>query len=204
MLVLLAIAALAVLYCVVMVSQGRGGQLAEFAPDVPPLDLPDPGQLTAVDVMALQLPVSLVGYNTRSVDETLHRAATALGERDTHIAVLEQRLAELLADRVQARKDKETFSRPAWAPLASAPPAAELLASAPPPAAEPLAVSPPAAGPLASGPAAAPEVSEPSGSVPEKASDDPVDDVKAQPGDAKAGANGSDVPAGERPASKEA
>ncbi|MBB6476207.1 hypothetical protein [Sphaerisporangium rubeum] len=115
MLVLIAIAALAVLYCVVMVSQGRGGELAEFVPDVPSLDLPEPGQLAAVDVMALRLPVSLVGYHTPSVDEALHRAATALGERDTRIAVLEQRLAELMADRVQARKESQP--RPEWAPV---------------------------------------------------------------------------------------
>ena len=115
-LVLLAVAALAVLYCVVIVSQGRGGELTEFAPDVPPLDLPDPGQLTAVDVMVLQLPVSLVGYHTQSVDETLQRAATALGERDTHIAVLEQRVAELLAGRLQARQESQTG--PSWAPAA--------------------------------------------------------------------------------------
>jgi hypothetical protein len=118
-LVLLAVAALAVLYCVVMVSQGRGGELTEFAPDVPPLDLPDPGQLTAVDFMALQLPVSLVGYHTQSVDETLQRAATAIGERDTHIAVLEQRVAELLAGRLQARR--ESSARPPWAPDPSEP-----------------------------------------------------------------------------------
>ncbi|WP_248963719.1 hypothetical protein [Sphaerisporangium perillae] len=114
MLVLLAVAAVAVLYCVVTVSQGRGGELTEFAPDVPPLDLPAPGLLTAVDFMALQLPVSLVGYHTQTVDETLQRAATALGERDTHIAVLEQRVAELLAGRVQARQ--EAYTRPSWAP----------------------------------------------------------------------------------------
>ncbi|MFC4587426.1 hypothetical protein [Sphaerisporangium corydalis] len=114
MLVLLVVAALAVLLCVVMVSQGRGGELTEFAPDVPPLELPDPGQLTAVDFMSLQLPVSLVGYHTQSVDETLMRAATAIGERDTHIAVLEQRVAELLAGRLQARQ--ESYTRPSWAP----------------------------------------------------------------------------------------
>ncbi|HUR02645.1 MAG TPA: hypothetical protein VM347_08905, partial [Nonomuraea sp.] len=67
MLVVLAIAALAILACVVLVSLGRGGELTEFPPDVPPLDLPEPGQLTAVDFMALQLPVNLVGYHTQSV-----------------------------------------------------------------------------------------------------------------------------------------
>ena len=49
---------------------GRGGELTEFAPDIPPLNLPQAGQLGAVDFMVLQLPVSLVGYNTQSVDET--------------------------------------------------------------------------------------------------------------------------------------
>ncbi|MET8144694.1 hypothetical protein ABZU32_30695 [Sphaerisporangium sp. NPDC005288] len=114
MLVLLAVAAIAVLYCVVIVSQGRGGELTEFAPDVPPLELPTPRQLTAVDFMALRLPMSLVGYHTQTVDETLQRAAVAIGERDTHIAVLEQRVAELLAGRVQARQEAQT--RPSWAP----------------------------------------------------------------------------------------
>ncbi|MEV7967539.1 hypothetical protein AB0O34_16365 [Sphaerisporangium sp. NPDC088356] len=127
MLVLLAVAALAVLFCVVLVSQGRGGELTEFAPDVPPLDLPEPGQLTAVDFMALQLPVSLVGYHTQSVDETLQRAATALGERDTHIAVLEQRVAELLAGRLQARQ--ESYARPSWAPDPSEPATEQELAT---------------------------------------------------------------------------
>lgn len=118
-LLVLVLAAVAVLYCVVMVSQGRGGELAEFAPDVPPLNLPEPGQLTAADFMVLHLPVSLVGYHTQSVDETLQRAATAIGERDTHIAVLEQRVAELLAGRLQARQ--AGYTRPSWAPPVSQP-----------------------------------------------------------------------------------
>ncbi|GAA3474026.1 hypothetical protein [Nonomuraea roseola] len=105
MLVVLAIAALAILACVVVVSLGRGGELTEFPPDVPPLDLPEAGQLTAVDFMALQLPVNLVGYHTQSVDETLRRAANAISARDTRIAVLEQRVSELLASRLQARQE---------------------------------------------------------------------------------------------------
>ncbi|MFG1684858.1 hypothetical protein ACGFNP_32175 [Nonomuraea sp. NPDC049269] len=105
MLVVLAIAALAILACVVLVSLGRGGELTEFPPDVPPLDLPEPGQLTAVDFMALQLPVNLVGYHTQSVDETLRRAATAISARDTRIAVLEQRVSELLSSRLYARQE---------------------------------------------------------------------------------------------------
>ncbi|WP_020545028.1 hypothetical protein [Nonomuraea coxensis] len=105
LLVILAVAAIAILACVVVVSLGRGGELTEFPPDVPPLDLPEPGQLTAVDFMALQLPVNLVGYHTASVDETLRRAATALSERDTRIAVLEQRVSELLSSRLYARQE---------------------------------------------------------------------------------------------------
>lgn len=104
-LVILAIAAIAILACVVLVSLGRGGELTEFPPDVPPLDLPEPGQLTAVDFMALQLPVNLVGYHTASVDETLRRAASAISVRDTRIAVLEQRVSELLSSRLYARQE---------------------------------------------------------------------------------------------------
>ncbi|WP_113704444.1 hypothetical protein [Nonomuraea lactucae] len=107
----IAIAALAILACVVLVSLGRGGELTEFPPDVPPLDLPEPGQLTAVDFMALQLPVNLVGYHTQSVDETLRRAATALSARDTRIAVLEQRVSELMSSRLHARQ--EVYATPA-------------------------------------------------------------------------------------------
>ncbi|TDC03512.1 hypothetical protein E1267_26075 [Nonomuraea longispora] len=105
MLVVLAIAAIAILACVVLVSLGRGGELTEFPPDVPPLDLPEPGQLTAVDFMALQLPVNLVGYHTQSVDETLRRAAGAISARDSRIAVLEQRVSELLSSRLYARQE---------------------------------------------------------------------------------------------------
>lgn len=113
-LVILAIAAIAILACVVLVSLGRGGELTEFPPDVPPLDLPDPGQLTAVDFMALQLPVNLVGYHTGSVDETLRRAANALSARDTRIAVLEQRVSELLSSRLHARQ--EVYATPGAGP----------------------------------------------------------------------------------------
>ncbi|MFC5831629.1 hypothetical protein [Nonomuraea insulae] len=114
MLVILAIAAIAILACVVLVSLGRGGELTEFPPDVPPLDLPEAGQLTAVDFMALQLPVNLVGYHTQSVDETLRRAAGAISARDTRIAVLEQRVSELLSSRLHARQ--EVYASPGAGP----------------------------------------------------------------------------------------
>lgn len=113
-LVILAIAALAILACVVLVSLGKGGELTEFPPDVPPLNLPEAGQLTAVDFMALQLPVGLVGYHTQSVDETLRRAANAISARDTRIAVLEQRVTELLSSRLHARQ--EVYAAPGDGP----------------------------------------------------------------------------------------
>ncbi|RBQ18511.1 hypothetical protein DP939_18580 [Spongiactinospora rosea] len=106
-LVVLALAALAILGGVVMVATGRGGEMQDFPPDVPPLDLPAAGQLAAVDFVALQLPVSLVGYHTQTVDETLHRAAGAISARDTRIAVLEQRVTELLAHRLHARQEAQ-------------------------------------------------------------------------------------------------
>ncbi|NRQ35576.1 hypothetical protein HII36_27635 [Nonomuraea sp. NN258] len=114
-LVILVIAAIAILACVVLVSLGRGGELGEFPPDVPPLDLPEAGRLSAVDFMALQLPVNLVGYHTQSVDETLRRAATAISERDTRIAVLEQRVSELLSSRLHARQ--EVYAAPGAGPV---------------------------------------------------------------------------------------
>ncbi|MBB4937452.1 hypothetical protein FHR32_001757 [Streptosporangium album] len=105
MLVVLVLAAVAILAGVVVVAMGWGGELKEFAPDVPPLNLPESGQLGAADFMTLHLPVSLVGYHTHNVDETLNRVMNALSERDTRIAVLEQRVSELLASRLQARHE---------------------------------------------------------------------------------------------------
>ena len=107
MLVVLVIAGLAVIACVVMVSLGHGGEMAEFPPDVPPLELPAAGQVTPADLIALRLPIGLVGYSTQAVDETLHRVSVALGERDTRIAVLEQRVAELSYARPQAREETQ-------------------------------------------------------------------------------------------------
>ncbi|GAA3129473.1 hypothetical protein GCM10010466_20250 [Planomonospora alba] len=144
MLVVLVLAALAILAGVVVVAMGRGGELTEFAPDVPPLALPDAGKLTAVDFMALQLPVSLVGYHTQSVDETLQRVAHALSERDTRIAVLEQRVSELLESRLQARH--ELHPGPSYGPAAGHAPESPGAAvhedagrTAPPAEAEPAA-----------------------------------------------------------------
>ncbi|GII56968.1 hypothetical protein Pth03_53570 [Planotetraspora thailandica] len=118
MLVVLVIAGVAVIACTAMVSLGYGGEMAEFSADVPPTEMPAAGHLTATDIMTLRLPLSLVGYHTDVVDQALHRMSVALGERDTRIAVLEQRVAELMAGRLQARQ--ETHTAPAEIPSASA------------------------------------------------------------------------------------
>ncbi|MEU8102522.1 hypothetical protein AB0C18_02220 [Nonomuraea muscovyensis] len=146
MLVILAIAALAILACVVVVSLGRGGELTEFPPDVPPLDLPEAQQLTAVDFMALRLPVNLVGYHTQTVDETLRRAAGAISARDTRIAVLEQRVSELLASRLYARQ--EAYATPGAGPRTDHEPEAPAVSLELPEAGDPFpaaAPEPPAA-----------------------------------------------------------
>ncbi|MEV0622866.1 hypothetical protein AB0I81_56780 [Nonomuraea sp. NPDC050404] len=138
-LVILAIAAIAILACVVLVSLGRGGELTEFPPDVPPLDLPEAGQLTAVDFMALQLPVNLVGYHTQSVDETLRRAATAISARDTRIAVLEQRVSELLSSRLHARQ--EIYAAPGAGPRTEHEPEAPAVPRELPESGDPVSAS---------------------------------------------------------------
>lgn len=111
-LVVLVLAALAVVGCAVKVSQGHGGALAEFTPDTPPLVLPA-GRMDAADLAGLQLPIGLVGYQTDAVDATLQRAAISLSERDAHIAALEQRLAQVLAERLYGRpEDSSELARP--------------------------------------------------------------------------------------------
>ena len=123
MLVLLIVAGLAVIGCVVAVSLGHGGELAVFPPDEPTLDLPGADRLTAADVAALRLPTSLVGYQTNHVDETLRRVAVALRERDERIALLERRVADLLAER--SRNRPRVFSAPGGVPQQAGEPAAE-------------------------------------------------------------------------------
>ncbi|MFG3439005.1 hypothetical protein ACGF0J_17315 [Nonomuraea sp. NPDC047897] len=195
MLVILAIAALAILACVVLVSLGRGGELTEFPPDVPPLELPEAQQLTAVDFMALRLPVNLVGYHTQSVDETLRRAAGAISARDTRIAVLEQRVAELLASRLHARQ--EAYAAPGAGPRTDHEPEAPAVPlelpepGHPQPAATVQALPEPTAAPT---PAAEPSASD------APASDAPTSDVSTsdvpQAETAASGGTGPSAPSG--------
>jgi len=94
-LVVLVLAGLAVLAAVVAIAVGRGGELSEARPDVPPLQMPTGRRLTGSDVRYLHLPHGLWGYQTEIADEALHRLAYALDERDARLAELERELAEL-------------------------------------------------------------------------------------------------------------
>ncbi|GAA3741261.1 hypothetical protein [Salinactinospora qingdaonensis] len=93
-LILTALVSVAVLAGVALVVMGKGGQLARFEADHPPLDLPADGSIASSDVTRVLIPLSLWGYHVRAVDEVLARLATALRERDARIADLEHRLAE--------------------------------------------------------------------------------------------------------------
>ncbi len=95
MLVVLVLAGLAVLAAVIAIAMGRGGELTEAHPDVPPLQMPTGRRLTGSDVRYLHLPHGLWGYQPEIADEALHRLAYALDERDARLAELERELAEL-------------------------------------------------------------------------------------------------------------
>ncbi len=94
-LILVAAAALAVLVGVVFVVLGKGGQLARFEADFPPLDLPEGRPVGSRDLAGLLVPLSMWGYHVRAVDELLVRLTSTLREREERIEDLEWRLARL-------------------------------------------------------------------------------------------------------------
>ncbi len=93
--ILVAAAALAVLVGVVYVVLGKGGQLARFEADFPPLNLPEGRPVGSRDLGGLLLPLSMWGYHVRAVDELLVRLTGTLREREERIEDLEWRLARL-------------------------------------------------------------------------------------------------------------
>lgn len=94
-LIMTGLAALAILGGVVLLVMGRGGGLARFEADYPPLDLPSERPVTGADVSHLRLPLALWGYHVRAVDEVFYRIMRALSDRDHRIAVLERTIVEL-------------------------------------------------------------------------------------------------------------
>ncbi len=93
--ILVAAAALAVLVGVVYVVLGKGGRLARFEADFPPLGLPEGRPVDPRDLGGLLLPLSLWGYHVRAVDALLLRLTSTLREREERIEDLEWRLAHL-------------------------------------------------------------------------------------------------------------
>ncbi|WP_197024178.1 hypothetical protein [Nocardiopsis sp. CNT312] len=91
--ILLGAVAVTVLAGVVLVVLGRGGGLAGVEADRPPLDLPADRPVGTADLHRLTLPLSLLGYHVRAVDDLLTRLSDELGERERRIAELEERLA---------------------------------------------------------------------------------------------------------------
>jgi len=93
--ILIGSAALAVLVGVVYVVLGKGGQLARYEADFPPLDLPEDRPVRSSELGRLMVPLSLWGYHVRAVDDLLVRLTGTLKEREEHIADLEWRLSRL-------------------------------------------------------------------------------------------------------------
>ena len=70
---------------------GRGETQPPADPDRSPVELPDDRPVTADDVRALRLSVTLRGYRMTEVDWLLEQLAQAIEERDREIAALRDR-----------------------------------------------------------------------------------------------------------------
>ena len=92
--VILALAAAAILGCVVLAALGRAGEMAAFPSDCSPLRLDD---LTAADVALLCPPLALWGYNVSATEEALGVIARSVTARDVEIATLRRELDDLRA-----------------------------------------------------------------------------------------------------------
>jgi hypothetical protein len=95
-LVVLLVAAAVILVGMIVVAIGRGGEMAEFAADVRPVDADIE---TAADVALLRPPVALWGYDKRSTDEALNLVARTVTERDVEIATLRRQIADIQSGR---------------------------------------------------------------------------------------------------------
>lgn len=70
----------------------RGGEMAEFPADCPPLDL---GEVSAADVALLRPPMTLWGYHVQATEDALAAIARSVTARDVEIATLRRELAQL-------------------------------------------------------------------------------------------------------------
>jgi hypothetical protein len=97
--VVLVVAAAVIGVGMIVVAAGRGGEMTEFSPDVPPLETEI---ATAADVALLRLPIAPVvlgGYHRSYTDEVLNLVARTVTERDVEIATLRRQLADMQSAR---------------------------------------------------------------------------------------------------------
>jgi hypothetical protein len=92
--VVLLIAVAVILGGVIAVALGRGGELASFAADVPPVRA---AVVTAADLALIRPPTALFGYNPHVTDDLLGTLARAMSDRDAEITSLRRELADLRA-----------------------------------------------------------------------------------------------------------
>jgi hypothetical protein len=86
------IAAVVILVGIVLVANGRGGELSTERTDYAPLDL---GPASATDIALLRPPTALWGYDMQATDEAMAQIAESVRERDVRIVALEQLVTDL-------------------------------------------------------------------------------------------------------------
>jgi hypothetical protein len=91
LLVILVLATAAILAGVVFAALGRGGEMAHFPGDGPPLE---PDGLTAGDVALYRPPMAFWGYYVPAVEEAFQLIARTVKAKDEEIAALRRKLDE--------------------------------------------------------------------------------------------------------------
>lgn len=109
--VVLVIAAVAILAGVVVVAVGRGGELAMFRSDVPPVQF---ALFTPGDVAAFRPRLAFFGYSARATDDALLQIARAVAERDAELSRLRVQLTALRDQMEDAAREADN----PWPPAA--------------------------------------------------------------------------------------
>jgi hypothetical protein len=115
--VVLLLTAVAVLAGVVVVAVGRGGELASFRSDAPPLRYEF---ASAADLAMFRPPPAFFGYSAQATDDALRRIARLVSDRDAELATLRSQLAAL---RARPGDAAGPAAARAWAPSAPSAPA---------------------------------------------------------------------------------
>lgn len=90
--VILIIVAVVIVGGVAAVAMGRGGEMAQFAPDAAPLKAEFE---SAADVALLRPPAVLWGYDKQATADALNAVARTVTQRDVEIAALRQQIADM-------------------------------------------------------------------------------------------------------------